>query len=142
MYVCICNGVTEDDVLNSVAEGARTTKAVRAACGMKPGCGTCTRRLCALVSDYRAAADMVDSITGPLPLEVVGGPPPREAGCGEGCDGACGGAREVPFEPVPAPGRGAGGRSCGEVAFELPIEPAQVRVREITQGGSAPQTAA
>ncbi|MEU5883163.1 (2Fe-2S)-binding protein [Spirillospora sp. NPDC047279] len=73
MYVCICNAVTEDDVRGCMAEGGCTTaKDVRTACGMKPGCGSCTRRLHALVSEFRTASELVDAMTGgPLPLEVV-----------------------------------------------------------------------
>jgi bacterioferritin-associated ferredoxin len=62
MYVCICNAVTEDDVRSCVAAGAGSAKAVRAAFGMQPGCGTCTRRLCALVSQGRTAAQLTDAL--------------------------------------------------------------------------------
>jgi bacterioferritin-associated ferredoxin len=55
MYVCICHAVTEDDVHGCVAAGAGSAKEVRAACGMRPGCGSCTKRLCALISQGRAA---------------------------------------------------------------------------------------
>ncbi|HEX2316624.1 MAG TPA: (2Fe-2S)-binding protein [Thermomonospora sp.] len=72
MYVCICNGVTEDDVRSCVAAGACTTREVKKACGMKPGCGVCTKRLCAIVSEARTAGELVDAFTGgPLPLETV-----------------------------------------------------------------------
>jgi bacterioferritin-associated ferredoxin len=62
MYVCICNAVTEDDVRGCVAAGACSTKEVRATFGMQPGCGTCTRRLCALVSEGRTATELVDAL--------------------------------------------------------------------------------
>ena len=41
MYVCICEGVTEDQVRSAVACGARTsrTSAIPAAAGT--GCGSC-----------------------------------------------------------------------------------------------------
>lgn len=45
MYVCICNAVTEDDVRCCVGAGAGSTRQVKQACGWKPGCGTCARRL-------------------------------------------------------------------------------------------------
>ncbi|TDD80226.1 (2Fe-2S)-binding protein, partial [Actinomadura rubrisoli] len=62
MYVCICNAVTEDDVLGCMAGGACvTTRDVKAACGMKPGCGSCTKRLHAMVSAYRTASDFADA---------------------------------------------------------------------------------
>jgi bacterioferritin-associated ferredoxin len=64
MYVCVCNAVTEDDVRGCMAGGACTPKEVRAACGMKPGCGSCTKRLYAMVSEHRTASELVDAITG------------------------------------------------------------------------------
>jgi bacterioferritin-associated ferredoxin len=66
MYVCICHAVTEDDVRGYVTAGARSAKEVRAACGMRPACGSCTKRLCALVSRHGTAADLVE------PLPVLG----------------------------------------------------------------------
>ncbi|MFG2002495.1 bacterioferritin-associated ferredoxin [Spirillospora sp. NPDC048911] len=72
MYVCVCNAVTEDDVRGCMADGCMTTRDVKTACGMKPGCGSCTKRLSAMVSEYRTASDLVDALTGgPLPLEIV-----------------------------------------------------------------------
>jgi bacterioferritin-associated ferredoxin len=62
MYVCICNAVTEDDVRSCVAAGAGSAKEVRAAFGMRPGCGTCTRRLCGLVSQGRSAAELASAL--------------------------------------------------------------------------------
>jgi bacterioferritin-associated ferredoxin len=86
MYVCLCNGVTDNDVRGSIAAGAGTTREIRAACGMKPGCGICTKRLFAMLSEHRTGSELVDALTGgPRPLEAV--PAPR------------------PFEPVsPGPG--------------------------------------
>ncbi|MQY07310.1 (2Fe-2S)-binding protein [Actinomadura macrotermitis] len=73
MYVCVCNAVTEDDVRGCLASGAcSTAKDVKEACGMKPGCGSCTKRLYGLVSEYKTASELADAMTGgPLPLEVV-----------------------------------------------------------------------
>jgi bacterioferritin-associated ferredoxin len=65
MYVCVCHAVTEGDVRDKVAAGATTPKAVRTACGMRPGCGACVRRIRALLDDWDAgiaerAADRLD----------------------------------------------------------------------------------
>jgi bacterioferritin-associated ferredoxin len=51
MYVCVCHAVTEDDVRGHVTAGACSTKEVRAACGMRPGCGSCVNRICALIKE-------------------------------------------------------------------------------------------
>ncbi|WP_067454160.1 (2Fe-2S)-binding protein [Actinomadura macra] len=73
MYVCVCNAVTEDDVHGCMASGACTTaKEVKTACGMLPGCGSCTKRIHALVSEYRTASELADALTGgSLPLTAV-----------------------------------------------------------------------
>ncbi|WP_067831599.1 (2Fe-2S)-binding protein [Actinomadura kijaniata] len=79
MYVCVCNALTEDDVLGCVAEGGcRNTREVKAACGWKPGCGSCTKRLARLVSEYRTASDLVDAITGGPALPRAVPEPPAE----------------------------------------------------------------
>jgi bacterioferritin-associated ferredoxin len=51
MYVCVCHAITEDDVRDHVASGACSAKAVRAACGMRPGCGSCVNRICDLIME-------------------------------------------------------------------------------------------
>ena len=72
MYVCICNAVTEDDVHDCMAAGAGSFREVKAAVGMKPGCGLCTKRICAMVSRRRTAEELADALTGgPLPLAVA-----------------------------------------------------------------------
>ncbi|MEO3787894.1 (2Fe-2S)-binding protein [Actinocorallia sp. B10E7] len=63
MYVCICNAVTEDAVHECLASGARNTREVKESCGMKPACGTCTRRIRTMVSEWRTASEPMDSIT-------------------------------------------------------------------------------
>ncbi|MEO3828530.1 (2Fe-2S)-binding protein [Actinomadura sp. B10D3] len=81
MYVCICNAVTEDDVLGCMADGCTTAKAVKAACGFKPNCGSCTKRIHQMVSEYRTAGELADALTGgPLGLSAVLGPSAAEIG--------------------------------------------------------------
>ena len=72
MYVCICNAVTEDAVHTCLSEGARNTREVREGCGMKPGCGSCTKVLRSMVSNYLTASELLDAMTGgPATLEAV-----------------------------------------------------------------------
>ncbi|MGI5206796.1 (2Fe-2S)-binding protein [Spirillospora sp. CA-108201] len=81
MYVCICNAVTEDDVHGCMASGCTTAKAVKAACGFKPGCGLCTKRIHTMVSEYQASTAMADALAGgphaltALPEAPLAGPP-------------------------------------------------------------------
>lgn len=52
MYVCVCHAVTEDDVRCHIADGACSAKEVRQACGMRPGCGSCVRRIGSLIQEH------------------------------------------------------------------------------------------
>jgi bacterioferritin-associated ferredoxin len=54
MYICVCHAVTEDDVRGHLTAGACSAKAVRAACGMRPGCGACVTRIRALLAETSA----------------------------------------------------------------------------------------
>jgi bacterioferritin-associated ferredoxin len=56
MYVCVCHAVTEDVARAHVAAGACTAKEVRAACGMRPGCGSCVTRIHAMLEELREPA--------------------------------------------------------------------------------------
>jgi|HubBroStandDraft_5_1064220.scaffolds.fasta_scaffold138363_2 bacterioferritin-associated ferredoxin len=56
MYVCVCHAVTEDDVRRYADAGVCSAKEVRAACGMRPGCGQCVLRMLTLLG-----ADQTDS---------------------------------------------------------------------------------
>jgi bacterioferritin-associated ferredoxin len=51
MYVCVCHGVTEDDVRGCVTDGACSAREIRRQCGMRPGCGSCVQRICALIEE-------------------------------------------------------------------------------------------
>ncbi|HEY1627638.1 MAG TPA: (2Fe-2S)-binding protein [Streptosporangiaceae bacterium] len=53
MYVCICHAVTEDDVRRHADAGVCSAKELRAACGMRPGCGQCVLRMHALLGAER-----------------------------------------------------------------------------------------
>lgn len=41
MYVCLCLGVTDRDIENAVADGARSWREVRKATGCAGQCGKC-----------------------------------------------------------------------------------------------------
>jgi bacterioferritin-associated ferredoxin len=56
MYACVCHAVTEDDVQDHVVAGAGSAKEVRTACGMRPGCGSCVARICALIRQHTEEA--------------------------------------------------------------------------------------
>jgi bacterioferritin-associated ferredoxin len=66
MYVCVCHAVTEDDVRDHVAAGACSAKAVRTACGMRSGCGSCVQRICALLAECAAGRPVVEPVAKPV----------------------------------------------------------------------------
>jgi bacterioferritin-associated ferredoxin len=45
MFVCLCNGITNQVVANAIADGASTTNQIAAACGAGAECGRCRRTL-------------------------------------------------------------------------------------------------
>ncbi len=45
MFVCICNAVTEDDILGAVAAGARCTRSACEATEAASNCGSCLERV-------------------------------------------------------------------------------------------------
>ncbi len=55
MYVCLCNGLT-DDQIRAAASGADFTTAagVYAACGARAECGGCTKTIVTLMREARA----------------------------------------------------------------------------------------
>lgn len=57
MYVCVCQALTETEVHGHVAGGARTVRDVRSVCGMRPGCGSCVRKICALIQQADGPID-------------------------------------------------------------------------------------
>ena len=46
MYVCICHAVTETELAEVIADGARTEEEVGEACSAGTGCGNCLERIC------------------------------------------------------------------------------------------------
>jgi bacterioferritin-associated ferredoxin len=49
MYVCLCNGVTERDILEAIEAGASSVEEVGHCTGAGTRCGTCVRTLAAMV---------------------------------------------------------------------------------------------
>ena len=46
MYACICHAVTETELADVIAGGARTEEEVGDACAAGTGCGGCLDRIC------------------------------------------------------------------------------------------------
>jgi bacterioferritin-associated ferredoxin len=48
-YICLCNGITDEQVRRAVCCGARRPKEVYEAAGARAQCGKCTRDILALL---------------------------------------------------------------------------------------------
>jgi bacterioferritin-associated ferredoxin len=49
--ICVCRGVTEDEICAVIAAGARTVEQVRLVCGANTGCGSCVHDIEELIED-------------------------------------------------------------------------------------------
>ncbi|MBS9532723.1 (2Fe-2S)-binding protein [Mycobacterium sp. M1] len=65
MYVCLCNGITSQTVQAVVAEGARTSNQVAAACGAGRDCARCRRTVQAIIAVESVTVRAADT---PTPL--------------------------------------------------------------------------
>lgn len=45
MYVCLCHGVTEDQILHAVDAGARCARSIAEKTAAGSGCGSCLERV-------------------------------------------------------------------------------------------------
>ena len=51
MYVCLCRGITDQDIKNAVANGAGTYREVRDLLDLGTCCGRCAPEARAIISD-------------------------------------------------------------------------------------------
>ncbi|MDV3134532.1 MULTISPECIES: bacterioferritin-associated ferredoxin [Mycobacterium] len=57
MYVCLCQGVTNDTVSAAIVAGARTTKQVAAASGAGSECGRCCRTIRSIIDSFSTTTE-------------------------------------------------------------------------------------
>ena len=55
MIVCLCNGLTEEEVGDAVRSGCRSVREIFAACGCLKQCGKCEREMAAILRSGRPA---------------------------------------------------------------------------------------
>jgi bacterioferritin-associated ferredoxin len=48
-YICLCNGITDEEVKRAICCGARRPKEVYEAAGYRAQCGKCTRDILAVI---------------------------------------------------------------------------------------------
>ena len=56
MYICLCNALTDTDILQAAAQGARRPRDVHEACGCVAQCGSCSKQIIAVLRGEGAAA--------------------------------------------------------------------------------------
>ncbi|MGW4891138.1 (2Fe-2S)-binding protein [Kitasatospora sp. NPDC004240] len=54
MYVCMCHAVTEDQVKKEIDAGASTPRQIARGCKAGTDCGSCVRRIQALLGEHGA----------------------------------------------------------------------------------------
>lgn len=90
MYVCMCHAVTEDQVKRAIDEGANTPRQIAKGCKAGTDCGSCVRRIQALLGEHGARPCPTARLAARLGLADPEGP------------AAPGPAAPAPTAPVPA----------------------------------------
>ncbi len=63
MYVCLCNAVTEAEVVEACDRGAKTLPDLQAELGVATGCGQCAQTCCAMLEGKDGVAVLPASET-------------------------------------------------------------------------------
>ncbi len=58
MYICICNAVTEDAVLDAISKGAATLSDLQQELGVATNCGCCAQMACSYLERAECGAAM------------------------------------------------------------------------------------
>ena len=65
MYVCLCLGVTDHQIRETIAEGATSAEEVMYCTGAGSHCGTCRASVSAIVEDELEALDALEQASSP-----------------------------------------------------------------------------
>ena len=57
MFVCLCLGVTNQEVTAAIENGARTSKQVAKVCGAGSECGRCRRTVRAIIESTQVSSE-------------------------------------------------------------------------------------
>jgi len=68
MYVCLCLGVTDHDLRETIADGATSTEEVMYCTGAGTRCGTCRATVAAIVQDELEVQEPVSRPSRRLPV--------------------------------------------------------------------------
>lgn len=56
MYVCICNGVTDKQIIKQAQSGASTLRDLQESLGVATNCGKCAKLACAILAEHSVFA--------------------------------------------------------------------------------------
>jgi len=62
MYVCVCNGVTENDIRQAAADGVRSMSELRMATGCSGSCGRCAEMAKYILSETQTSERYLDNL--------------------------------------------------------------------------------
>lgn len=82
MYVCMCHAVTEDQVKKAIDGGASTPRQIAKGCRAGTDCGSCVRRIQALLGEHGARPCPTARLAAKLGLADPGAPEGPEASAG------------------------------------------------------------
>jgi bacterioferritin-associated ferredoxin len=61
MILCLCNALSDKQLADAVAQGARKPREVYAHCACKAQCGTCTRAILGMIRDLASTGTAAQS---------------------------------------------------------------------------------
>lgn len=70
MYVCLCTGVTSDQIQEAIRNGARTAAEITATTGAGSNCGSCLNTVIALM--LKEVSVETGLVSEPLPVPSAG----------------------------------------------------------------------
>lgn len=70
MYVCICNGVTDKQIIKQAQSGATTLRDLQDSLGVATSCGKCAKLACAILEEHKLYATDIVSISRPGRFET------------------------------------------------------------------------
>jgi bacterioferritin-associated ferredoxin len=71
MYVCVCNGITEAQVRDAIAQGATSLPSLSARLGVTTGCGGCASIVALMLSPDAASVSLPEAFRNPATLTLA-----------------------------------------------------------------------
>lgn len=62
MYVCVCKGITDQDIINEMDQGARNLRDISKSLGVGSQCGSCCRSAKEVIKEYKTLSSEMSSL--------------------------------------------------------------------------------